>query len=57
MLGTRRSSQNDAASVPGDGLRAWRTRYPDLADCAVRNVLDRISGKRQASLRELQREA
>jgi DNA-binding HxlR family transcriptional regulator len=29
----------------GDELRAWRARYPDLADCPVRCVLDRISGK------------
>ena len=29
----------------GAGLEAWRARYPDLADCPVRSVLDRISGK------------
>jgi DNA-binding HxlR family transcriptional regulator len=31
-------------------LRAWRARYPDLANCPVRNVLDRISGKRHTLL-------
>jgi DNA-binding HxlR family transcriptional regulator len=29
----------------GGGLAAWRARYPDFADCPVRSVLDRISGK------------
>jgi DNA-binding HxlR family transcriptional regulator len=29
----------------GGGLDAWRARYPDFADCPVRSVLDRISGK------------
>ena len=26
-------------------LGGWRARYPDLANCPVRNVLDRIGGK------------
>ena len=43
--GTTRRRPSDAASVLGEGLRAWRARYPHLADCPVRNVLDRISGK------------
>ena len=45
MQGTGRGPRNEAASTLGGGLRAWRARYPDLADCPVRNVLDRISGK------------
>ena len=45
MQGTGRGRRNEAASTLGEGLRAWRARYPDLADCPVRNVLDRISGK------------
>ena len=44
MQGTTRGAP-DAASPLGEGLRAWRARYPDLANCPVRNVLDRISGK------------
>ena len=45
MQGTGHGPRNEAASTLGEGLRAWRARYPDLADCPVRNVLDRISGK------------
>ena len=45
MQGTGRGRPSDAASTLGEGLRAWRARYPDLANCPVRNVLDRISGK------------
>jgi DNA-binding HxlR family transcriptional regulator len=50
MQGTTRGPRNDAARALGDGLRAWRARHPDLADCPVRNVLDRISGKWQTLL-------
>jgi len=45
MQGTGRGPRNEAASTLGEGLRAWRARYPHLANCPVRNVLDRISGK------------
>jgi len=45
MQGTGRGERSEAAGAFGEGLRAWRARYPDLADCPVRNVLDRISGK------------
>jgi DNA-binding HxlR family transcriptional regulator len=45
MQGTGRGPRNEAASTLGEGLRAWRARHPDLANCPVRNVLDRISGK------------
>ena len=45
MQGTTRDGPSPAASTVGEGLRAWRARYPHLADCPVRNVLDRISGK------------
>jgi DNA-binding HxlR family transcriptional regulator len=45
MRGTGRGGQTPAASALGEGLRAWRARYPDLANCPVRNVLDQISGK------------
>ena len=31
-------------------LDGWRARYPDLANCPVRGVLDRISGKWQTLL-------
>lgn len=45
---------NPAANGPpvalGDSLRGWRVRYPDLANCPVRGVLDRISGKWQTLL-------
>jgi DNA-binding HxlR family transcriptional regulator len=44
MQGTTRGAR-EATSALGEGLRAWRARYPDLANCPVRNVLDRISGK------------
>jgi DNA-binding HxlR family transcriptional regulator len=43
--GTARDAHSQATSALGDGLRAWRARYPHLAECPVRNVLDRISGK------------
>jgi len=43
--GTGRGGARDATSALGEGLRTWRARYPDLAECPVRNVLDRISGK------------
>ena len=43
--GTGRGAPSPATSVLGEGLRAWRARYPHLAECPVRNVLDRISGK------------
>ena len=45
MQGTSRGPRTQAASTLGEGLRAWRARYPDLANCPVRNVLDQISGK------------
>jgi DNA-binding HxlR family transcriptional regulator len=45
MQGTSRGPRNQGASTLGEGLRAWRARYPDLANCPVRNVLDQISGK------------
>jgi len=45
MQGTGSSGLSPAASALGEGLRASRARYPDLADCPVRNVLDQISGK------------
>jgi len=45
MRGTDRAEPRSGARVLGEGLRAWRARYPDLANCPVRNVLDRISGK------------
>jgi len=38
-------SASGAAKALGDGLRAWRRRFPDLAGCPVRDVLDRLSGK------------
>jgi len=44
MQGTTRGA-HDGAGTLGEGLRAWRARYPNLANCPVRNVLDRISGK------------
>jgi len=34
-----------ARSALGRDLDAWRARYPDFANCPVRSVLDRISGK------------
>jgi DNA-binding HxlR family transcriptional regulator len=43
--GTGRAPPNPVTSALGGGLRAWRARYPHLAECPVRNVLDRISGK------------
>ena len=43
--GTGRAAPSSATRALGDDLRAWRARYPHLADCPVRNVLDRISGK------------
>jgi DNA-binding HxlR family transcriptional regulator len=45
MQGTTGGPCNESLSSLGKGLRAWRARYPDLANCPVRNVLDRISGK------------
>jgi DNA-binding HxlR family transcriptional regulator len=43
--GTGRGAPSPATRALGEGLRAWRARYPHLAECPVRNVLDRISGK------------
>jgi len=45
MQGTSGGPRNESPSSLGEGLRTWRARYPDLANCPVRNVLDRISGK------------
>jgi DNA-binding HxlR family transcriptional regulator len=45
MQGTSRGGAREAASELGAGLRTWRARNPHLAECPVRNVLDRISGK------------
>jgi len=39
-----------ASAGLGDSLRAWRARYPDIANCPVRGVLDRLSGKWQTLL-------
>ena len=45
MKGTTMASASAAAKTLSDGLRSWRRRFPDLADCPVRDVLDRLSGK------------
>ena len=45
MKVTARSRPIDARRALGEGLEAWRVRYPDFANCPVRSVLDRISGK------------
>ncbi|THD49029.1 MAG: transcriptional regulator [Bradyrhizobium sp.] len=48
MKGTR--GDGGTANLFGDGLNGWRARYPDLVNCPVRGVLDRISGKWQTLL-------
>jgi DNA-binding HxlR family transcriptional regulator len=45
MKVTDKARPSATAKELGAGLRAWRARYPELADCPVRGVLDRISGK------------
>jgi len=45
MQGTGRSGRSPSPSPLSEGLQTMRARYPDLADCPVRNVLDQISGK------------
>jgi DNA-binding HxlR family transcriptional regulator len=45
MKVTARSRPLDPRGPLGQGLDAWRARYPDFANCPVRTVLDRISGK------------
>jgi len=49
MKGTTRDGFG-ATRAFGEGLRGWRDRYPDFANCPVRGVLDRISGKWQTLL-------
>ena len=45
MRGTGPDGRPKSGSTLSEDLRTWRARYPDLADCPVRNVLDQISGK------------
>jgi DNA-binding HxlR family transcriptional regulator len=45
MKVTAQSRSIDPRRALGEGLDAWRARYPDMANCPVRSVLDRISGK------------
>jgi DNA-binding HxlR family transcriptional regulator len=45
MKVTAQNRPVDAPRALGGGLDARRARYPDLANCPVRSVLDRISGK------------
>ena len=45
MQGTNEEGEACAAETLSEGLRTWREKHPDLADCPVRDVLDRIGGK------------
>jgi len=45
-----KGTASGAAGGLGDNLRSWRARYPEFANCPVRGVLDRISGKWQTLL-------
>ena len=44
IKGTSPTAGERSASL-SHRLSGWRARYPDLANCPVRNVLDRIGGK------------
>lgn len=45
----RPGSDTPSAATPAGelaaGMLAWRQLYPDLADCPIRNVLDRLGDK------------
>ena len=39
------SKADETVRELGAGLRSWRIKFPGLANCPVRDVLDQISGK------------
>ena len=45
MQETTGRNRRDAAQELGEGFRSWRAKYPELADCPVRNVLNQIGDK------------